>query len=92
MPGESEEGGILLANVVKDADGGGAVGGEADDVASGAAELSLQGLHAAGRRVEVLFEKFLEDVHWGLNRSISQWSVGGGQWPDNDLLKTSGRI
>ena len=37
--------------------------GQPDDLASRAAEFSLQRLHLLGRRVEMLLEKLFENVH-----------------------------
>jgi hypothetical protein len=60
--GEFEEGGVLFADAVEDADGAGFFIRETDDFAAGAAEFSLEGLDARGRRVKVLFEERFENV------------------------------
>ena len=63
MPREFEERGIFFADVVENPDRSIAFTMETDDAASGAAELPLQRLHAADRRVEVLLEKLRKDFH-----------------------------
>ena len=63
MPCESEEGGVLLANVVQDADGALLPVGEADNFASRAAQFSLQLDYTRGRTMEMLFEEGVENVH-----------------------------
>ena len=63
MPREFEECGVLFPNVVQDSNRTEFVVGEPDDIATGAAELALQRLHALGRRVEMLLKEFLENVH-----------------------------
>ena len=63
MPGEFEESGVLFAHIVEDADGAGLFAGQSDDLAPGAAELPLQRLHLRDRRVEMLLEEMVENVH-----------------------------
>ncbi len=57
VAGEFEEREIFFADVVKDADGGRAGAGEADDLATRAAEFALKREDALGRFVEVGFEE-----------------------------------
>src|SRR5436305_84366 len=64
---ELKERAILLAHVVQNADGGDVLASETDDLASRAAKLPLQRLHLQNRRVEMLFEEFLEYVHEFVN-------------------------
>jgi hypothetical protein len=63
MLGEFEEGGVLFADAVENADGAVFFIGEADDFATGAAEFTLERGDALGRRVEMLLEEFFENVH-----------------------------
>jgi hypothetical protein len=53
---KSEEGRVLLAHIMANADGGEAVIAEAQDGASRAAQPTLQGLYLLGRGVEMLLE------------------------------------
>ena len=65
MAGELEEGDILFAHRIENANGGMSRSGEADDDASRAAELALERLNALRRRLKVLFEKAFENFHEG---------------------------
>ncbi len=58
MPGEFEEGHVLFAHVVQNADGADFRARQADDLAPRPAELPLHRLYPLDRRVEVLLEKF----------------------------------
>ncbi len=63
MFGEFEEGDVLFADAVQNADGAVFFVGEPDDLAAGTAQLALQRHDALGRCVEMLLEKFFENVH-----------------------------
>ena len=67
MPRKLEECDILFAHGVENADGAVRSAGEADDGAARAAKLALQRLHLFGRRMEMLLEKPLKNVHGGLS-------------------------
>ena len=57
VTGKFEEGEIFFANVVKDADGGGAGAAEANDLTAGTAEFALQRDDALREFAEVLVEE-----------------------------------
>jgi hypothetical protein len=57
MPGELEEGDILLSHGIENADGGFSTAGKADDGATGGAELALKRLNHLGRYPVMLLEK-----------------------------------
>ena len=59
MPGKFDEGDVLFANVVQNANRAGIFAGQPDDIAPRPAELAFQGLHLLDRGVEVLLEKCL---------------------------------
>ena len=63
MFGEFEEGGVFFADAIENADGPAFLVGQPNDFAAGAAEFALQRHDAVGRRVEMLLEEFLENVH-----------------------------
>ena len=63
MPGEFEEGGVLFAHVIENADGSDLLACKPDNFAPRAAQLPLQGLHLLDGRVEVLLKKTVENVH-----------------------------
>lgn len=54
-----EEGAVLFANAIEDADGFVASAGEANDLATGTAEFSLKRDNARGRLMKMLFEEAL---------------------------------
>src|SRR5437879_2898501 len=60
---EFEEGGVFFADAIENADGPAFLVGQPNDFAAGAAEFALQRHDAVGRRVEMLLEEFLENVH-----------------------------
>lgn len=60
---ECEEGKILFANAVENADGADLFVGQANDFSAGTAELPLQRLDARGSGMEMLLEEFLKGVH-----------------------------
>ena len=60
---ELDKGGILLANVVKNADGASALANQANDATSRTAELTLQRLNAHDWRAKMLLEKLSENIH-----------------------------
>jgi hypothetical protein len=66
VAGELKEGSVLLADTVENTDCADTLPGEPDDLAAGAAEFSLHGVHRFNGRVEVLLEQSIEDVHPGL--------------------------
>jgi len=57
VAGEFEESEVFFADVVQDADGGGAGSGETNDLTAGAAEFALQRKDTLGGLVEVLREE-----------------------------------
>jgi hypothetical protein len=63
MFGEGEEGGVLFADAVEDANGGGFFVRKADDFAAGTPEFSLEREDMLGRSVEMLLEELFENVH-----------------------------
>jgi hypothetical protein len=67
VPGKLEEGDIFFAHVVQDADGALILVGKPNNAAPRSSELTLQGLHPRHRRVEMLLEKPLQDVHRGFS-------------------------
>ena len=62
VAGEFEEGDVLFAHGITNADGGEAAAGEADDGAARAAKLALERMGLVGRDVEVLLEEAFEYV------------------------------
>src|SRR5215831_5251145 len=60
---KTQERGVLFTYVIKHADCADFVIAQPNDIAAGAAELSLNGKHAFGSAVEMLLKKFPEDVH-----------------------------
>ena len=62
MFGELEEGDVFFTAVVENADRAHAIVGEADDFSAGAAQFPLQWLNVRRSSVEVLLEKFFENV------------------------------
>ncbi len=56
MPGKFEEGDVLFAHVVQNANRAEFAAGKPDDLASRTAELALQRLHSLDRRVEMLLK------------------------------------
>ena len=63
MPGEFEEGDILFAHAVQNANRAEFFAGEPDDLASRTAELTLQRLHPLDRCVEMPLKKSFENFH-----------------------------
>ena len=57
MPGKFEEGDVLFAHVVENADGADFSARQADDLASRTAELALKGLDSLHGRMEMLLEE-----------------------------------
>ena len=63
VPGKTHKGNVLLANAVENSDRAIPFGGEADDPATGTAELALNGPHLFHRRAEMGLEKLVENFH-----------------------------
>jgi hypothetical protein len=63
VSGEFEKCDVFFADAVKDANGADFSVSQSEDIASGPAELALEGLYTLDRSVEMLFEKPLENVH-----------------------------
>jgi len=64
VAGEFEKSEIFFADIVEDADGGGAGSSEANDLTAGAAEFALEREDTLGGFVEVGFEESLKDFHY----------------------------
>ena len=90
VAGELEEGDVLFANGVHDADGGVIAAGEAKDGAAGAAELALEGLRAFRGRVEMLLEEPLQYVHEGL--SGDDWRLVTMVWAASQRYAAGGSV
>src|SRR6516162_6437719 len=91
MPGEGEEGDILFAAAVKNANRGDAVVGKADDFAARAAEFTLQRLNARGRCVEMLLEKGLKNIQ-GHSSSHRSQKDGSGRAASSIAHSDSGSL
>ena len=65
MPGKFEEGDILFAHVIENANRAEFVARKPDDLAARTAELALQRLHSLDRGVEMLLKKSFENFHEG---------------------------
>ena len=63
MPGKLKERDVLFAYVVQNSNGAELLTGQPDDFTPRTAELALKWLHPSDRRVEMLLEEFLENVH-----------------------------
>src|SRR5580692_1218829 len=63
VPRELDEGEVLFAHGVENANGGVARAGQPDDDAPRASELALKRLHALRRRMKVLLEEAFQCVH-----------------------------
>lgn len=66
MAGEFKKGNILFPNRIENSDGTLSRSGEADNDASGAAELALQRLNVLRRRLKVVREEVFENFHGDL--------------------------
>src|SRR6202158_2083283 len=60
VPGKFEEGNILFAHVIQDANGADFFAGQPDDLATRTAELPLQRLHPLDWRVDMLLKESFE--------------------------------
>src|ERR1700687_6158433 len=65
VPGKFEEGDILFAHVIQNANRADFFAGKPDDLAARTAELALQRLHALDRRVEMPLKEYFENFHEG---------------------------
>jgi hypothetical protein len=63
VPREFQESDILLAHIVQDANDTEFLAGKANNATSRPPELTLQRMRTHDGRVEMLLEKFLENVH-----------------------------
>src|SRR5579862_2514633 len=63
MPGEFDEGGILLAHSVQNTNRAGAFIRQPHDAAPRTSEFALQRLYLRGRRMKMLLKQSFENVH-----------------------------
>src|SRR5712664_1577576 len=74
MLGEFQEGGVLFAHAIQNANGAGALVGKADDLAPRAAKFAVQRLHPLHRPVKMLLKQPVQNVHRGFPASRSNES------------------
>ena len=90
VAGELKKGKVLFAHGVENADGGVARAGQPDDIASRAAELALQRLHAFSRRMKMLLEEAFKSVHEKLPCFSSRYLVKDSDAGEGDARQAGG--
>ena len=91
MPGKFKESDVLFAHVIQNADRAEFFAGKPDDLAPRTAELALERLHPPDRRVEMLLEKFFENVHQDAKPSLEKqgtktFTFSGSLEPEHQLF------